>query len=586
MMFERIEHTADLCVVGGGLSGVSAAVEAARHGLRVVLMQDRPMLGGNASSEIRMWVCGAHGKSKRETGIIEEIMLENQYRNPDKNYSVWDSVIYGLVRAEKNIDLLLNCSCLDCTMDGKRIESVTGWQLTTQQMHTVHASMYADCSGDSVLALLSGADFRMGREARAEFGEDIEPEQADNKTMGMSCLLTAREESAPSTFIPPVWAKHFDSKDLPHRIPKPESTNENFWYLELGGDRNAIRDTESVRDELLSLAYGMWDYVKNAPENKEKYANWRLEWVGILPGKRESRRCMGDHILTQGEVRGGGQFDDIIAYGGWTLDDHDPAGFYGCSTPNIHHPAPSPYGIPYGCLYSRNIDNLFFAGRNISATHAALSSTRVMATCALMGQAVGAAAALAVQKGISPRGVGQTAIADLQAMLMDDDCWLPGKQRKMPGLTQRAKLFPAEANVLRSGVDRPVEDELNRYDMACGESVVYSFAVPEKVESVRLVFDSDLDRKTLPESEGERHLNMQACRSLRWEPSCVPKTLIRRFRIEGTTPEGEVVTLVHETNNYQRLRRYAIGRELTEIRFIPEETWGTETAGLFGFDVR
>ena len=184
-----------------------------------------------------------------------------------------------------------------------------------------------------------------------------------------------------------------------------EDETENFWYIELGGEGDAIRDAEAVRDELLRVAYGVWDYVKNAPENREKNANWRLDFLGILPGKRESRRYVGDHILTQNEVRAGGAFADIVAYGGWTMDDHDPAGFASKGAPNIFHPAPSPFGIPYRCLYSRNVENLFFAGRNISVTHTAMSASRVMATCALLGQAVGTAAAVAIQRGTTPRGV-------------------------------------------------------------------------------------------------------------------------------------------------------------------------------------
>ena len=171
----HVVHRADLCVVGGGLAGMCAAIAAARHGVRVALMHDRPVLGGNASSEIRMWICGARGENNRETGIIEEIALENLYRNPLRNYSMWDTVLYDKVRHEDNVALILNCSCTDLQMDGNRIRSVKGWQLTTQTWHTVEADLFADCSGDSILAPLSGAQFRMGREARREFGEDIEP---------------------------------------------------------------------------------------------------------------------------------------------------------------------------------------------------------------------------------------------------------------------------------------------------------------------------------------------------------------------------------------------------------------------------
>ena len=164
-------HKADLCVIGGGLAGMCAAIAAARHGAKVVLMHDRPVLGGNASSEIRMWICGAHGENNRETGIIEEIELENMYRNPNRNYSIWDSILYEKVRFEENITLLLNCSCNSLEMNGNRIKSVKGWQLTTETWHTVEADLFADCSGDSILAPLSGAEYRIGREAFAEFGE-------------------------------------------------------------------------------------------------------------------------------------------------------------------------------------------------------------------------------------------------------------------------------------------------------------------------------------------------------------------------------------------------------------------------------
>ena len=219
-------------------------------------------------------------------------------------------------------------------------------------------------------------------------------------------------------------------------------------------------------------------------------------------------------------------------------------------------------------------------------THAALSSTRVMGTCALLGQAVGAAAALAVRHGLSPRGVGTEAIGELQQLLLEDDCWLPGLVRELPALTREATLCPPQAEALRNGVDRPVGEAENRYEMDCGEAVSYAFAAPRAVESVRLVFDSDLNRDTLPASEGERHLNMRACRALGWEPSCVPKTLVRAFRLEGVTPEGECVTLAQETDNHQRLCRIPVGRTLRAVRFIPESTWGAPRAGLFAFDVR
>ena len=585
--FKTIDHQADLCVVGGGLSGLCAAVAAARHGAQVLLMQDRPMLGGNASSEVRMWVCGAQGENKQETGLLEEIMLENLYRNPDRNYSVWDSVLYELAAYQENLTLLLNCTCMDCETANGRILSVTGWQMTTQTFHTVRAALFADCSGDSVLAPLSGALYRYGREGAEEFGEDIAPARADRKTMGMSCLIQAREESRPSEFIPPKWAYHYTKEDLPYRVPNMDEPNENFWYMELGGDDDAIADTERVRDELLKVAYGVWDYVKNAPENREKNKNWRLDWVGMLPGKRESRRYVGDYIMTQHDVRSGGRFDDLVAYGGWSMDDHDPAGIRSAGPPTTYHPAPSPYGIPYRCLYSKNIENLLFAGRNISVTHTAMSSTRVMATCALCGQAVGTAAAVAVKEGLTPRGVYKTRIRELQRQLMDDDCWLPGFARAIPALTKEAALLcdaPGAEN-LRDGTDRPTESGDNGVTVAKGEAVTYQFAEPKAVSRVRIVFDSDLNRSTLPPREARRHRNMMHNRPLHWPDVYVPQTMVRAFRVEGVAPDGTVRILAEETNNYQRLRRFAVEGTFTAVRLIPLATWGAEQCHLFAFEV-
>ena len=586
--FPTIRHNTGFCVVGGGLAGLCAAVSAARHGVHVVLMQDRPMLGGNASSEIRMWVCGAHGKNNRETGIIEELMLENLYRNPDKNYSIWDGILYEAAAYNDHIELLLNCTCTDCEMDGDRIRSVTGWQMTTETWHTVTAPLFADCSGDSVLAPLTGAEFRIGREARAEFGEDIAPLEADKKTMGMSCMIQAREETSPSTFIPPRWAYHYTKEDLPFRVPDMSDPMENFWYLELGGEQDVFLDAERTRDELLRTAYGIWDYVKNDPENREKNANWRLDWMGILPGKRESRRYVGDHILTQNEVRAGGRFDDLAAYGGWSMDDHDPAGFRSAGVPTIFHPAPSPYGIPYRSMYSVNISNLMFAGRNISVTHTAMSSTRVMATCGTIGQAVGTAASIAVRDHLTPREVYEKRLYELKQTLMEDDSYLPFNKREVPELTKNAKLLCAapDAENLRNGLDRPIGDDDNGAVLGKGEAVTYVFREPAEISHIRIIFDSDLDRETLPECERKRERNMLHNRPLHWPDGYVPKTMTRAFRLYGIREDGSVCVLVDETNNYQRLRAYDVSGTYSAVRLIPLETWGSEACHIFSFDVR
>ena len=582
MEYETIFHSADLCVVGGGMAGLCAAVAAARHGAKVVLMQERPMLGGNASSEIRMWICGAHGANNRETGILEEIMLENLYRNPALNFHIWDGILLEWARREENLTLLLNCTCTSCEMSGNRIASVTGWQMTTQTWRKVEAKLFADCSGDSVLAPLSGAKFRVGREARSEFDEDIEPEQADRHTMGLSLLIQAREQSRPCGFTPPGWAYHFTAEQLHHRLPNMEDPMENFWYLELGGMGDSIADTEKIRDELLKTAYGVWDYVKNAPENKEKNKYWQLDFLGILPGKRESRRYEGDLMLNQRQVQAGGVFPDVVAYGGWPMDDHDPMGFHGQAHPNVNHPTPAPYGIPYRCLYSRNVENLLFAGRNISATHAAMSSTRVMGTCAILGQAMGTAAALALQAETSPRGVYETQMDQLQQTLLWDDCFLPGIPRKVSPLALRARLDPAY-EPLRRGRDRDRAGEEAGVFLEKGARVEYHLEKPAFVREARVIFDSFLDRELL----NRLPLRNMLCNRARNLPEArLPESLVRAYRLEAITAAGERLLLAEDDQSHCRRLCVPVNAEISALRLTCLDTWGAEKCRVFSFDFR
>ncbi len=573
-----IHHQSDFCVVGGGLAGMCAAVAAARKGIKTVLMQDRPVLGGNASSEIRMWICGAHEENNRETGIIEEIQLENLYRNTWPNYSVWDSILYEKVRFQPNLTLLLNCTCNEAEMNGSKIKSIKGWQLTSETWHVVEAGLFADCSGDSILAPLSGAEFRYGREASSEFNESIEPEVADDKTMGMSCLIQARETDSPKNYIPPEWAYKYETcQDLPNRWHTVEGC-QNFWWLEIGGEVDSIHDAEENRDELLKIAFGVWDHIKNHCENSEKHANWVIDWLGFLPGKRESRRYVGDHVMTQNDVSAEGKFDDIIAYGGWTMDDHNPAGFRHPGAPTIFHPAPSPFGIPYRAVYSKNIDNLFFAGRNISATHAAMSSTRVMATCATLGQAVGTAAAIAVDNGLSPREVGQQKINELQEQLMYDDCYLPWHSRTVSELTASAALTATSGNpeVLRNGVDRPVGNELNAWECKCGDSVEFGFGREAAVKEVRLVFDSDLNRETK---------NMVSYYSLNPAKYTTPETMVKAFKVEFRDASGNWQVATECTENHQRMVKLLLDITCSAIKVTPLESWGAENINIFACDI-
>ena len=575
--FDVIEHDVDLCVVGGGMAGLCAAIAAARHGARVLLMNDRPVLGGNASSEIRMWICGAHGADNKETGILEEIMLDNYARNESLKYPLWDTVLYEKAKYQPGLELLLNCTCNDVTTDGgNHITSVKAWQMTTQTWHMVRARFFADCSGDSVLRI-SGAEHRWGREGRDVFNESLAPAQADRKTMGNSILLQLREipPSEHVPFIPPAWAHKFNEADLPHRPLMPRGNN--FWWIEIGGTADTVAGTEEQRDELLKIGLGVWNLIKNHSDGRGH--GWELEWIGMLPGKRENVRYVGDHTLTQNDIDAEGRFDDMIAFGGWTMDDHPPEAFRYPGPPTTFHPAPSPYGIPYRCLYSRNIDNLFFAGRNISASHMALSSTRVMATCAVMGQAMGTAAALAVHYGCSPREVHASHLRELQTTLLDDDCYLPWHPRPIPELSRRAGLIAStgDAEPVRSGIDRSLGDADNGWWGAPGDHVEYRFDAPVNLSRVRCTFDSNL----------RDHKRMPCSMPLKGNHVRMPPMMPRAFDIEVLDSTSGWICVAQVRDNHQRLVRLPLSSSGVSrgVRFVVRESWGADRVHVFAFDV-
>jgi len=571
-------HETDICVIGGGPAGLCAALAAARHGARVVLMQDRPVLGGNSSSEIRMHICGADRHNSipnlRETGILEELRLENLRRNPQRSYSIWDTVLYEKAMAEPNLVLLLNCSCQQTETEQNLIRSVTGWQLTTQTFHLVRARIYIDCSGDAVLAPLTGAACRMGREARSEFGESIAPVMADKHTMGMTCLFQAHRHDSEMPFEPLDWAHRYDAcSDLPFGAEGHRFGQMGYWWVELGGMQHAIHDTETCRDELLKIVYGVWDHLKNRCPARAEMANWALDWVQFLPGKRESRRYIGDYVLTQNDISSGGIFPDVVAYGGWTMDDHHPAGFDAVklgAPATIWHPAPSPYGIPYRTLYARGITNLMFAGRDASCTHVAMSSTRVMGTACVMGQAAGTAAALAVADDTTPRGVNAS-IHNLQQQLLADDCYLPGFRQELNALTLAAELTASQGDPepVRDGISRPVGDTLHGWRCSPGDWLAYTFKDAVHVATVTLVLDSALDRLiTLSNLQQDDQLTR------------IPDVLAKDLLLEGLIDsQWQVIAQVH--GNCQRLLRLPIGRTVLGIRCTLTSTWGAAHTTLF-----
>lgn len=427
---QDIVESSDVVIVGGGLAGLCAAVAAGRLGAKVTLLTNRPMLGGNSSSEIRVWVAGgtAHGAQRfsRETGIMGELFLENQYRNPEGNPVLWDRVLLDMVRSVPSITLYLNTDVNQLLMDGRTIISVTGWQMDTEKRLVCSAPLFIDASGDGILGRLSRADYTTGRESRHAYGELWAPEKSDHELLGSSLFFYTKNTGKPVRFIPPDDTIDIvDSGIASNKIIRSGDNGCDYWWIEYGGDMDTIADDASIRDKLWSIVFGIWDYIKNSGHYPEA-SNLTLEWVGMLPGKRESRRFLGDYVLRQQDVIEQRTKPDAVCFGGWSVDLHPTGGVFSNDAASRQRYGNGVYDIPFRSLYSRNISNLLFAGRDISATHIAMGSTRVMATCAGEGQAVGTAAALCVRHGMTPRELGSQRIGELQQTLAREDAPIMG----------------------------------------------------------------------------------------------------------------------------------------------------------------
>ncbi len=575
----KVNYSVDVCVVGGGLAGLFAAVSAARHGAKVLLMQDRPVLGGNASSEVRMWVRGAvaSGKENRETGLIQELEMENIYRNPTMNYSLWDSVLYQLATNEPNLTLLLNTSCLGVEMCGEKIASVTGWQLNSYTFHTVEAKLFIDASGDSVLAPLSGAKYRVGREGKSEFNEYAAPQTADRCSMGSSVLIEARETDHPCTFIKPEWAYTYpDDESMYLKNHDIVGTDVNFWWIELGGEQDTIHDAQAINEELLRVAYGVWDHIKNQGDHGME--NWELEWVGFLPGKRESRRYEGAYMLNQRDLEEGHIFPDAVAFGGWTMDNHNPKGFKFMGYSSKHITPAAPYQIPFRSLYSINVPNLLFAGRNISATHMAMSSTRIMGTCSVVGQAVGTGAAVAIAHGCLPADVTEKYIHELQTLLLEDGCFIPGLLRQPTG-TAKPQLLAEDLTVLENGWERPHNGVTNT--IVLPEGLTINFTQP--VKALRLALDPDFSRESISDEKRYQKFAMRA--HIHWPEKRVsmPANLLRACTVTARTADG-TESVIPVTDNRQIVLNLPLPENTVSVTLTDLMAWGDEEVRVFSID--
>jgi len=432
-----------LVVVGGGLSGVCTAISAARHGVKVALVHDRPMLGGNSSSEVRLvpefnnlfcpWA--------RETGIIEEFYAEDRHRNHEPwiegtaNFN-WDLVLFEAVKRERNITLLLNTYVREVKLrDERNIQAIEGVQLDTEKDVLISGDLFVDATGTGALGYFAGADFYWGREGQKAFNEPLQPANPDDHTMGSTMYFRSRDVQRPVRFQPPAWAARFESEDQLGPMRTHMWIEAGYYWLEVGYPHHTIFDNDKIRDEQLRQTLGTWDHIKNHGQHGAE--NYALEWVNWTPYRRENRRLLGDHILTQHDIQKAPVFDDRVAFGAWPIDIHTIGAMLKAPAstlddPRVFFEGLNPYSIPLRSLYSRNIENLFMVGRPISCTFIAFASTRILPTGAMTGQAVGVAASLCMKYQVPPRAITSRHIPELQQLLLKQDQFIPHVVNKDP----------------------------------------------------------------------------------------------------------------------------------------------------------
>ena len=599
------ELSFDVVVVGGGMSGLCAAIASAREGAKTVLVQDRPVFGGNASSEMRMHISGASchwgKKNASETGILMELQLENKYLNDSYNYSIWDGVLWNAAKETENLTILMNTVMHRVISDGTEIAGVECYQTTTEKSFFLKGSIYIDCTGNGTLGYFAGAEYAIGREAQSIFGEKDAPSVCDGETMGNTIYFVAEDVGHPVKFVKPSWAYTFDESDFKHRyhgdivvyhdaddvvVLKPGEdyadhadqlvekydVKSGYWWIELGGDwKDILGQAEEIRWELYKTIYGVWDHIKNGGDHGAE--NYELKWVGNLPGTRESRRLYGNHMLTEQEILANTRFEDAVAYGGWPMDEHVAGGFAAKgSIPSRVRSFPGLYTIPYGCYCSNTVTNMMMAGKTISCSKLAMGSTRVMATCAIGGEAVGTAAAMACRYGMTPREFGEAHIRELQQELLKNDCYIPGITNSDPkDLARKASVSAStekagfSARNVTNGISRNEDEDINLWCSEGvadgGEKLTLTWAESVGVSQIRLTFDPDLSE--------ERCISVSKA-FLEKEPIGVPVTLVKDYTVTALN-KGKEVWKQALSGNYQRLNILTLPEtvqaDTVEIRF-------------------
>ena len=503
----------DVVVVGGGISGTCAAISAARNGAKTALVHERSTLGGNSSSEVRLFPEDTCSFSTwiKESGILEEIAVQERVQNWEPYIegmmnSHWDLVLYEWVKREKNLSLFLNTTMREVVMrDASHIQAIHAPQLGTEREFIFTAPIFIDATGDGVLGYRAGAEFRWGQEVQSDYSEPLAPVKATDGLMGNTLFFRARDTGKPVTFRRPDWADEFKTEEeLTHRDHGQFATG--YWWIEVGAPLHPIKDNEEIRDEALRQLLGVWDHIKNHcthDDVREKAKNYALEFVGFWPYKRESRRILGDYTLTEKDVRDPQVHPDDIAYGAWGIDIHVPGGIHQRqvapypvpnSDENFKQRSTIPYGIPLRSCYSRNVKNLLTAGRPIGASYVAFASSRVLPTGAIVGQGVGVAAALCTKYKCEPAAVAKAHATELQQLLLRQDASIPGivNEDKADLARQASVTASSEATL-----SFPESETFHAARLALGQVIPVSTSQLESVELLLQSSSSQARRVTL-----------------------------------------------------------------------------------------
>lgn len=540
----------EFIVVGGGVAGITAAITASRYGIKTALINDRPILGGNGSDEAHVTLEGSAHKGYHETGVIFEI------KNYKENTGLtWSEVFERFCDREKNLTVFSNVLVDGAVTENNRIVAVTATNTLNYQKYEFAAENFVDATGDAWLGYYSGAEYKIGREAKFEYGESAAPETADGNTMSgcatrtvtdntdTICSYYAEEQSVPYEFKAPVWAFKLPEGDKLGR--EPHYIDRGHWWLEMPNDYDDIWESEFVRDSMLRMSVGYFDWLKNSWSKKDKAKNFRLKKLGLYNAKRESRRLIGDYILTENDYVAGKHFDDAVCYSGWNIDVHHVGGIFsgqeGMFTIDKVVPITP---IPFRALYSKNIENLMMVGRCISVSHIGLGPIRVQLTGATMGQAVATAAYLCKKYNKTPRLIGRDCIKELQQLVIKDGLMLPGFKNYDNNDIARKASISADSysenghpmNVI-NGKTRLTDgpDYAWISEVGLPQSIVLDFAREIYFCEIRITFD-------FPFAEYKQ------C----FLPSPKPINLVKDFDIEAFI-DGRWVIISSVRDNFQRL---------------------------------